>query len=244
MANKRYFWLRLHNDFFDSVRIKKMRRMKDGDTLVVIYLKLQLKAISRDGMLTFRGLEDTFAEELALDIDESPENVETALQFMLKNGLCTMSKNTMTLPYAIENTGSETASTQRSRECRERAQMLQCNANVLQRNTSATQVQHKCNAEKEIHKEKYIYISTPDVVDMSETAKKYYRRRLEKYEKKRGVVLPESTIEEWYAQDCERCGGKDKLEEKIKASMQEKIEENFDADEFFAIALEASKKGG
>ena len=40
MANKIFYWLKFKNDFFSSLRIKKLR--KDyGDTCLVIYLKLR-----------------------------------------------------------------------------------------------------------------------------------------------------------------------------------------------------------
>ena len=58
---KRYYWLRLHHDFFDSKRIKKLRRMAGGDTYTIIYLKMQLLAMKTDGTLTWTGLEDDFA---------------------------------------------------------------------------------------------------------------------------------------------------------------------------------------
>ena len=49
MGEKRYYWLRFKDDFFDSKRIKKLRKMAGGDTYVIIYLKMQLKALRTDG---------------------------------------------------------------------------------------------------------------------------------------------------------------------------------------------------
>ena len=144
---KRYFWLRLHDDFFSSVRIKKLRRMAGGDTYVVIYLKMQLKALKTEGVLTWKGYEDDFVNELAIDLDEEPDNVRVTLAYLLSCGLAeTDGAATFFLPYVIENTGSETASTQRVREFRARQKALQCNADE-------TQVKRICNAEKEIEKE-------------------------------------------------------------------------------------------
>ena len=37
---KRYYWLKLKDDFFTSKRIKKLRAMAGGDTYLIIYLKL------------------------------------------------------------------------------------------------------------------------------------------------------------------------------------------------------------
>lgn len=144
--SKRYYWLRLKDDFFSSKRIKKLRKLAGGDTFTIIYLKMQLLAIHTDGVIKYTGLEEEFADELALDIDEEPENVKITLSYLLNTGLAETSDNvSYFFPYAVENTGSETASTIRSRECRAR-KALQCN-------TDATPTQQICNGEKEIEKE-------------------------------------------------------------------------------------------
>ena len=48
MANKRYYWLKLYDDFFSSLRIKKLRKLAGGDTYLAIYLKMQLLAMKSD----------------------------------------------------------------------------------------------------------------------------------------------------------------------------------------------------
>ena len=153
MSEKRYYWLKFREDFFDSKRIKKLRRMAGGDTYVIIYLKMQLKALKTDGVLEFTGVEQEFADELALDIDESPDDVRIVLAFLLAYGMCECSDNVhYYLPYVTENTGSETASTQRWRDWKKR----QNEARVLETNTQPTLPQRTANAEKEIEKEKEI----------------------------------------------------------------------------------------
>lgn len=153
---KRYYWLKLKSDFFSSKRIKKLRNMAGGDTYTIIYLKMQLLAIKSDGILSWTGLEDNFAEELALDIDERPDDVEVTLMYLLKTGLAeTQDNKTFFFPYAIENTGSETADTQRWREWKSR-QALESNANLLESNKTPTLPQQNANVEieKEIEIEK------------------------------------------------------------------------------------------
>lgn len=121
MSGKRYFWLKLKDDFFTSKRIKKLRKLAGGDTYTIIYLKMQLKALKTDGMLKWSGLEDNFADELALDLDESPDNVRITLQYLLSCGLIETSDDiSFFLPYAVENVGSETAAAQRMRDMRGR----------------------------------------------------------------------------------------------------------------------------
>ena len=79
----KYYWLRLKDDFFSSKRIKKLRKLAGGDTYVIIYLKMQLIAMKHDGIIQYTGLEKTFAEELALDIDEDVENVQVTLTYLV-----------------------------------------------------------------------------------------------------------------------------------------------------------------
>jgi len=110
---------------------------------------MQLKAIKTDGILRWSGLEDDFAKELALDLDEEPDNVAVTLQYLLSTGLAETENNIdFFFPFAVENTGSEGASAKRVREYRAK-QTLQCNADV-------TQVKRIGNGEieKEIEKEK------------------------------------------------------------------------------------------
>ena len=119
MNGKRYYWLKLREDFFESKRIKKLRKL--GETCLIIYLKMQLKALKTDGVIEFANVEDDFVSEMALDLGEPEEYVSKTLNFLLNQGLCECFDGvTYSFPYVAYNTGSETASAQRSREYRER----------------------------------------------------------------------------------------------------------------------------
>lgn len=139
-TGKRYYWLKLHDDFFNSKRIKKMRRMAGGDTYTIIYLKLQLMAMKKDGVLTFSGLEPTFAEELALDLDEEVDDVRMTLAYLVSCGLAESNgEAALFFPYAVDNVGSEGASAARVRAFRGRQnaealpEALHCNISVTER---------------------------------------------------------------------------------------------------------------
>lgn len=145
--NKRYYWLKLMDDFFTSKRIKKLRKLAGGDTYTIIYLKMQLLSLNRGGYLEYTGLEDEFYKEVALDIDEDEANVQVTIQYLLSCGLLQTTDNIeYLLPFVQDNLGSETASTQRSRKSRKNAQKaLQCNNGVADSNI----LQQKCNVEIE-----------------------------------------------------------------------------------------------
>lgn len=125
MANtKKYYWLKLKDDFFRDKRIKKLRRIAGGDTYTVIYLKMQLLSIKNNGVLIYEGIEDTFAEELALELDEDTENVKVTLLFLLNNGMLEETEqNHFLMTETIQCIGSESASAERMRKHRERKQL-------------------------------------------------------------------------------------------------------------------------
>lgn len=118
---KKYFWLKLMNDFFQQPKMKKLRRIAGGDTYTIIYLKMQLLSLKTHGKLYFDGVEETFAEELALTIDEDEDNVLFTLMYLQKQGLIEqVDEREYALPEAMQHIGSESASAERMRRLRER----------------------------------------------------------------------------------------------------------------------------
>lgn len=149
---KRYFWLKLHKDFFQRKEIKRLRKIAGGDTYTIIYLKMLLRSIMSNGKLYFDGLEDDFASELALDLDEKEENVQITIQYLLKSGLLEMcSDEEYYLPDTKDSTGCETAAASRMRRCRAKKEQLERN-NVTQMLQSGYGEIEK-EKEKEINKE-------------------------------------------------------------------------------------------
>lgn len=154
---KRYFWMKLQHDFFSSKRMKKLRRLSAD--YMIIYLKMQLLSIKNNGYLTFDGVENSFEEELATDLDENVDQVRLTIAFLMQYKLMETSDNIRYfLPYAAENTGSETASARRVRDYRERQKALHCNTDV-------TEVKRLCNVEIEIEKDKKKYIKKKNQFD-------------------------------------------------------------------------------
>lgn len=138
---KRYYWLKLQEDFFSSPKIKKLRRIAGGDTYTVIYLKMQLLSIKNGGVIEYQGIEQTFAEELALILDEDTENVKVTLSFLASQGLIEQSDDkSFLLTQAAENIGSESESASRVRAFRSKttAEALQCNSVVTPCNNLLT----------------------------------------------------------------------------------------------------------
>lgn len=160
----RYYWLKFKEDFFDSKRIKKLRQMAGGDTYLVIYLKMQLKSLKTGGVLEFTGVENEFADELALDLDERPDDVRVTLLYLLQYGLCECSDNVhYVLPWVSENTGSEGDSAKRMRELRGRKSL--CDAQVTQVLRSGD-VEKEKEKDTDIEKDKKGRFTPPSVEDV------------------------------------------------------------------------------
>ena len=140
---KKYFWLKLKDDFFRQKEIKKLRRIAGGDTFTIIYLKMQLLSLKDNGKLFYEGIEDNFCEELALEIDEDTDNVQLTVGYLMKHGLLEeATQDEYILPQTISAIGSESDSAERVRKSRAKRKLLQSNKDV-----------QKCCIEQEIEQE-------------------------------------------------------------------------------------------
>lgn len=142
---KRFYWLKLKEDFFRQKEIKKLRRIAGGDVFTIIYLKMLLRAMKDGGKLYFEGVEDNFASELALDIDEDEDNVKMTVAFLMANGILVQNQpDEYELLTVDEMTGSECDSAHRVRKLRERKALadgqkaLQSNDDVTSGNDGVT----------------------------------------------------------------------------------------------------------
>ncbi|GEP75619.1 MULTISPECIES: phage replisome organizer N-terminal domain-containing protein [Weissella] len=122
MANKKFFWIKLKQDFFNDPYIKLLRRMAGGDTYTIIYLEMLVKSASTNGMIYFQGAGRDIAEELSLILDENVEDVRALLAYLEAKKLITHPeiKEDMFLVASADLTGSETDSAMRMRKFRER----------------------------------------------------------------------------------------------------------------------------
>lgn len=162
--NKRYYWIQLTQDFFNSKEMKLLRKIAGGDTHTIIYLKMMLLSLEDNGRIYFDSVGDNLAEELSLVIDENVEDIKITLMFLEAKGL--MSRNNEReyfLEQVPEMVGSETASARRVRKHREKQVALQSNSDVTSRNGDIEiekEQEKKKEKEKESEKDKDINIDT------------------------------------------------------------------------------------
>jgi len=123
---KHYYWLKLKKDFFDSLQMRKLRRVAGGDTYTIIYLKLMLLSLNTGGVIAFEGLENNIAEELAIILSEDIENVKITIASLEGMGLLEKGETgELILKEVPVLTGSETDKAALMRKKRELDRLLE-----------------------------------------------------------------------------------------------------------------------
>lgn len=155
LANKRFYWLKLKEDFFQQKAMKKLRRMDRGETLTIVYLKMQLASLRNGGVIAFDGFGDSVAEELSLQIDELESDVRVTVEFLIRYGLMEPvdGEDAYILPGAVENTGSEGDSAARMRALRTRS-TSHCDDEASKSDTASHCDDRKKKSESDKEKEK------------------------------------------------------------------------------------------
>ncbi len=126
---RHYYWLKLNDDFFRDSSVKKLRSIAGGDTYTIIYLKLLLLSLPTDGKLYYEGLDEDFASQVALEIDEDVENVKVTLRFLeARRILIQNTDSEFELSTEPEMVGSESESAKRMRKLRQRQLLLSENS--------------------------------------------------------------------------------------------------------------------
>lgn len=170
MNEKRYYWLKLEENYFDLKVQKALRKLPSGADMLICYLKMQLKYINKGGYIEHQGICDSIIEEIALDIDEDEDIVKMTTALLIKWKVIEEEDNkNLYLLEMQDRIGSKSDVAIRVAKHREKQKMLQCNNDVT-----------KCNSikdidieiDKDIDKEK---------INKKEKLKKPTKEEVEKY---------------------------------------------------------------
>lgn len=195
MAEKRYFWIQIEKDFFRNKEIKFFKKIAGGDTYTVIYLKMLLKSIDNEGRLYFDGFEKTFAEELALDIDEEDKNVEFVVGYLISKGLLVEhNPEEYELTSFKSMVGSESASAARVRRHRAKKKALQSNAGETASNLLETERREE-NSREETDTEKEIDLDLEKDKDVSPPHENQLQNLANYIQNEFGTITPGQTEE-------------------------------------------------
>ena len=171
--NKKYYYLRLKDNFFDSDELKILESMKDGYLYSNILLKLYLRSLKNDGKLVVNDRIPYNAEMLASVTGHQIGTVKQALSIFKDLGLIDVLENGAIYMLDIQNfIGKGSSEADRKREYRQRIETDRTNVQ-----TNLRQISEKSPPEIEIVIEKEIKIEKEIDSSASTTTK---RKRFEK----------------------------------------------------------------
>lgn len=161
-TNKRYYWLKLNEDFFEDDTINWLEEQENGKEYVIFYLKLCLKSLKDDGKL-IRYIGSTLmpydVKALSRLTSTPPDTVAVAMEEFFRIGLVSrLHDGEIYMNQINEMIGSETDVAKRVRQHRARKvvgsgvedKLLQSNADVTKSNT---EIEIEIDKDKESKKE-------------------------------------------------------------------------------------------
>ena len=175
--NKKYYYLRLKDNFFDSDELKILESMKDGYLYSNILLKLYLRSLKNDGKLVVNDRIPYNAEMLASVTGHQVGTIKQALSMFKELGLIEILENGAIYMLDIQNfigKGSTEADRQRLYDRRISDEKKQ---KKLTQSRNLEEILEKSTPEIEIELEKEIKIEKEIDSSASTTTK---RKRFEK----------------------------------------------------------------
>ena len=176
--NKKYYYLRLKDNFFDSDELKILESMKDGYLYSNILLKLYLRSLKNDGKLVVNERIPYNAEMLASVTGHQVGTIKQALSMFKELGLIEVLENGAIYMLDIQNfigKGSTEADRQRLYDRRISEERKQ---NKLTQSRNLEEICKKSTPEIEIELEKDIEIEKEIHSSAKSTTTK--RKRFEK----------------------------------------------------------------
>lgn len=172
--NKKYYYLRLKDNFFDSDELKILESMKDGYLYSNILLKLYLRSLKNDGKLVVNERIPYSADMLASVTGHQVGTIKQALSVFKDLGLIDVLDNGAIYMLDIQNfIGKGSSEADRKREYRQRIETDRTNVQ-----TNLRQISDKYTPEIEIELEKDIEIEKEIHSSAKSTTTK--RKRFEK----------------------------------------------------------------
>ena len=156
---KRYYWLKLQEDFFESDEIKIIESMPNGVVYSNFYLKLLCKSLKTDGRLIFKDIIPYTPDMLANITGVAVDTVRVAIDIFIKLGLMEKLDDGALYMIAVESmTGSESEWATKKRNYRKSLEVKEKN---LLLETSKTNKGHN---EDNVQNEKDIVLNKVDIV--------------------------------------------------------------------------------
>ena len=160
---KRYYWIKLSQNFFGLKEIKVLKKMENGSDYILFWQELLLASLDytdetqKTGLLSFKE-NIPWSQELMEDVFGYSREIITGAMTMFKNlGMITVTESGEMWANDIERLiGKESDSAERVRKHRAKIKLLENNSvtcNITRNVTRNVTGNKKCNVEKEKEKD-------------------------------------------------------------------------------------------
>ena len=120
MSEKRYYWLKLHKDFFKRHEIRIIEDMPNGKDYILFYLKLLVESVTHEGNLRFSDAIPYNDKMLATITNTNVDVVKSAMQIFIELKMIEVLDDETVYMTDVQNMiGSETAAAERKRKSRQ-----------------------------------------------------------------------------------------------------------------------------
>ncbi len=147
--NKRYYYLKLKENFFDRAEIKTIEGMQSGYEYICIIQKMYLRSLSREGKLMLTDTIPYDLQTLSSVLGHKQNAIKMAIEIFSKLNLCEILDDKSIYMTEIQNfIGESSTEADRIREYR-----LKINENKQKLLSSDVQMYDKCTPELELELE-------------------------------------------------------------------------------------------
>lgn len=150
-SSKRYYWLKLNENFFERDEVKIIESMKNGKDYIIFYMKLLLKSVGTEGKLKFRGVIPYTPEMLSSITNTDVDTVKVAIDMFAKLELMEVwDDGTLFMSETQNMIGSETGWAKKKRKQRqEKDNVLPNKDNVSLKKDNVPELSADCPTEIE-----------------------------------------------------------------------------------------------
>lgn len=186
MDNKKYYYLKLKENFFESDSMVLLENMKDGYLYSNILLKLYLRSLKDGGRLMLNGTIPYNSQMLASVTRHQVETLEKALDIFKELGLIEILDSGAIYMMDIQNfIGKSSTEADRQREYynrieRDRTHKVSCKKSY-RKSTPETEIELKIDYQQIANMYNNTCVSFPRLTKLSENRKKAIKARLKIY---------------------------------------------------------------
>ena len=172
MSNKKYYWLKLKEDFFEEDTISWIEEQENGKDYCLFYLKLCLKSLKTNGTL-IRNVGTMLvpydAKQLGKITNTDIDTVRVAMELFKNIGLVEILDNGEIYLRQLQNmVGSETSKAQLMRNKRAKDKGLVCEGNNVTKALPNRYTEIEQEKEKEQEKEQNIEIEKDKEIEQQQ----------------------------------------------------------------------------